>query len=484
MRRAPCCVRPALSRPPPRLHPPRLLRPLALALASRGCAARLYLDTGCGPLPQPGGGGRARGGGRAGAGGDGPVPPPNVPDSPAPRAPPPAPRRAAAAPLARRVPAHPPSPSPRHRAVLQLRSTFKLLPKLNYSATAELNKKMGELEAQKRRLARFSGAEDGAGEGDEAQSSGPVRRMDSSLDEQQQERDRLELLREKAKKEADLNEVLIQQMSGNTIKYGQDVQLLHVKSGKQLFVDKRNLAELEKTCTLMRLVSEGSSACHFRFMPRYRFRKEGEDIGLGDYMLLSSVLVAGQNMHVSVDAFRDGRREVNCAPEKERAKWKAVSYAAHDPAADRFLLGGTAVYLWHAESDGQVIFNSAMSELDAEGGSAAAAAGQLALFSYGGDAEEVVERHSTTPRNRARRLVDGRTVRGARTGGDQVPLSPPRDGQVPCCYNRDHKAVDEITDGDGSEPDTAISNDTSSGAWRSPPSATPPTRSSSSSRRR
>ena len=34
-------------------------------------------------------------------------------------------------------------------------------------------------------------------------------------------------------------------------------------------------------------------------------------------------------------------------------------------------------------------------------------------------------------------------------------------GKYLASYNRDHKAVDEIIDGDGSEPDTAISNDTS-----------------------
>lgn len=77
-----------------------------------------------------------------------------------------------------------------------------------------------------------------------------------------------------------MNEQICHEKEGIPVKYGDPLQLSHVKSGSFLFVSSKVLAPLERACSSVTIcANEGT---HFGLNPRFKTRQQGEQIVFGE----------------------------------------------------------------------------------------------------------------------------------------------------------------------------------------------------------
>ncbi len=205
---------------------------------------------------------------------------------------------------------------------------FRILPQLQYSATRELEKTSLLCEGSALGgSAALSGpaaasvapaAEDGTEASGIPKTSSIRRRPDAigGLETEGEVQARLETLRAAAAKEQTNNELTKQLLAGTPVAYGSIVQLLHVQSRRFVGILSRTLAEIEKHCTAVELRSKGRPTCYWRVMPRFKYRREGERVAVGDQIMLVSVK-GDQYLHCGIASYPVGgqvRKEVNASP--------------------------------------------------------------------------------------------------------------------------------------------------------------------------
>ena len=84
---------------------------------------------------------------------------------------------------------------------------------------------------------------------------------------------------------------------GEVVSYGDEIQLLHYDSSSFLEGGKQ-CAELDRSCYIIRLSSQGNKSVYFTIEPRYKYRNEGQSVNYGDVVNFKNVK-SGNMLHIS-----------------------------------------------------------------------------------------------------------------------------------------------------------------------------------------
>lgn len=123
-----------------------------------------------------------------------------------------------------------------------------------------------------------------------------------------------------------MNESFMKQKVGSVVKFGETVQLKHVKSGKYLTVKKNELARDERENIGVSLVLDGSVDSWIQILPRFKINKEGDLILNNTEVVLKMLERSGEYLHCAErNPPKRKSREVNSSTDAA-TPWRVSIY--------------------------------------------------------------------------------------------------------------------------------------------------------------
>ncbi|GMI18313.1 hypothetical protein TrLO_g8656, partial [Triparma laevis f. longispina] len=153
--------------------------------------------------------------------------------------------------------------------------------------------------------------------------------------------------------EEDLNATYMSKAIGNEVKYGEQIQLRHQKSGKYVCVNTTQTATTERENLVVVLDSAGSALSWLTVMPRLKIDQEGDivrnasDVYFKVHERTNEYLHCSEKTIVDTD---DKEKEVNCSLEK--TAWKLLIFDHASVEEEHNLRCNDIVFLMDPEAKG------------------------------------------------------------------------------------------------------------------------------------
>eukprot|EP01135_Chromosphaera_perkinsii_P005608 Nk52_evm22s355 gene=Nk52_evmTU22s355 len=161
----------------------------------------------------------------------------------------------------------------------------------------------------------------------------------------------LHKLKEGARIERLQNDSERERSVGTSVKYGQIIQLLHVRSGKFVCINRKATAQLEKSASSVYLSEDPDENAWLTVSPFYKLHQEGENVHMYDRITLVPSKYPETYLHSSLNVFaRNNFYEVNCSGQKTSFRGMLVYRAATEESVDN-LRSHTCVKLFHTEQE-------------------------------------------------------------------------------------------------------------------------------------
>ncbi len=179
-------------------------------------------------------------------------------------------------------------------------------------------------------------------------------------------------LRKGRDNETKLNDNYMDKKMGEPVKFGDIIQLLHIKSGKYLTVSPTILANDERENMSVMLNSHGNVYSWLIVTPRFKIDREGDVVQDASEMYLKVSERQNEFIHAAERVPVEGHnREVNCS--LESTAWKMnIFQSASKPGEDDLLLAAQLVYISDPEIEASLFISEPeMDQLDPDTGPAA-----------------------------------------------------------------------------------------------------------------
>lgn len=99
---------------------------------------------------------------------------------------------------------------------------------------------------------------------------------------------------------------------GDAVIYGQTIQLMHNHSRKFVRVSSTSTSKIEPSNMKVDLHEHSVRNSWFRIMPRYKVRAEGDNVRLGDQVVLESVKTMGEYLHAGQGLIASDMPDAGC----------------------------------------------------------------------------------------------------------------------------------------------------------------------------
>ena len=151
--------------------------------------------------------------------------------------------------------------------------------------------------------------------------------------------------------EEELNHAYMEKSIGKEVRYGDQVQLCHVKSSKYITVTTTQTAETERENLVVMLNQSGSALSWLTVMPRLKIDQEGDVVRNASDVYFKVSERNNEFLHCSektIEGSDEKHKEVNCSLEK--TSWKLIIFDHASPELETDIRCNDMIFLMDPEA--------------------------------------------------------------------------------------------------------------------------------------